>query len=206
MRFLALLTALIIFSFPAYAEEEEKSVIYQPEGCEFAITFPDEPYSSQRCNPGNPTQCSDFTSFTKVFGIEATVNFTVSCYPANENMYEQYSEEVMQATLKAMLSDQNLDIVETDSQTLPYAKQAVALGTGRIGNSDRLFSAQLWIGKKSVYTIEAELVGKQLDIADEMFMDIIGSFQHESEMDKKDEEKTKNAGTEKEKTQKNEAE
>lgn len=189
MRFLALFTALIIIAFPAYAEEEAKDVIYQPEGCEFAITFPDEPYSSQRCHPDDPLQCSDVTSFTKVFGIEATVNFTVSCYPADEKMYAQYSEEVIQATLKAMLSDQNLDTVETDSQTFPYAKQAVALGTGSIGNSDRLFTAQLWIGKKSVYTIEAELIGKQLDMADDMFMEIIGSFRHESEMEEEEEEK-----------------
>lgn len=170
------------FSFAHAEDAAPEKYIFQPEGCEFAITFPDEPYSRRQCNPDNPAQCTDITSYTKVFGIEATLNFDVTCYPVEEGMYDQFSEEVMRATLEAMLADRNLDEVETDAQTLPYAKQAVALGTGTSGQSDLIFTGQLWIGKKSIYTIEAELIGRQLDAADELFMDIIASIRHESQL------------------------
>lgn len=183
MKKLVLLLALGLLSLPAHAEESAtEKFVFQPEGCEFSIIFPDEPYSRRQCNPDNPAQCTDITSYTKVFGIEATLNFDVTCYPVKEGMYDQFSEEVMRATLEAMLSDRNIDEVETDAQTLPYAKQAVALGTGTSGQSDMIFTGQLWIGKKSIYTVEAELIGRQLDAADELFMDIIASIRHESQL------------------------
>lgn len=182
MKQFLLFLVLGVMSLPVHAEDAapEEKFVFRPEGCEFAITFPDEPYSRRQCNPGNPEQCTDITSYTKVFGIEATLNFDVTCYPAQDAMYDQFSEDVMRATLEAMLSERDLDEVETDARTFPYAKQAVALGTGLSGKSDMIFTGQLWIGKKSIYTVEAELVGRQLDTADEMFMEILGSIRHES--------------------------
>jgi hypothetical protein len=165
--------------FAAFADE----TLYAPEGCEFGIIFPDEPYIKQRCEPENPSRCNHITTFTHVFGVDATVNFNVTCYPAHEGMMERYTGEVMETTLAAMVNDQYLETIQTDFRTLPYGKQAVALGTGRKGNSDKIFAAQLWIGKKSVYTVEGELIGDQLDIADEMFAHILASIHHETEAD-----------------------
>ena len=177
------LAFLSFFTFPAFADE----VVFKPEGCEFAITFPEEPYTIRKCQPDNPEECSDFTSFTHVFGVDATVNIKVTCYPAESGMRERYSGDVMKVTLAGMVKDQNPETLQTDFQEFPFAKQAVALGTATEGNSDKIFAAQLWIGDKSVYTLQGEMIGAQLDEADEMFIGIMGSITHESNMKKKTE-------------------
>jgi hypothetical protein len=200
MKFFSFFLIFLLMGYAAIAEE----TLHAPPGCEFGIIFPDEPYTRQRCKPENPEDCDSITSFTKVFGIDATVNFNVSCASADEGMMEQFSGEVMKTTLAAMVNDQYLETIQTDFRTLPYAKQAIALGTGTKGNSDKIFAAQLWIGKKSVYTVEGELIGHQLDIADEMFANILTSIHHESEKpsDNQEEEKSSEQaenGAEKEK-------
>jgi hypothetical protein len=153
---------------------------YAPENCEFRMTFPGEPYKTRRCQADAPDVCRDMTSYTKVFGIDATVNVNVTCNKAEDKMYERYSGDVMQATLAAIMGENHLEDYQTGYQEFDVAKQAVLMGMGKTGSSDKIFIAQLWIGHKSVLSVEAELVGGPLEEADKMFSDILHSIRHES--------------------------
>lgn len=173
------MTLLLISAFHASAAAENYA--YAPDGCEFRMEFPGEPYNARKCSPDNPDICRDLTSFTKVFGMDATVNVNVSCNPAPPQMFEQYNADVMQATLSAMLGQSQLAEYQTAYQEFKdVAKEAVLLGMGTTGNSDRVYVAQLWIGHKSVFNVEAEVIGKQTPEADKMFAAILQSIRHES--------------------------
>lgn len=168
---------LLLCALPARADE----FAYAPDGCEFRMEFPGEPYRSQRCNPDLPDQCHDVTTYTKVFGMDATLNFHVTCNPVEEGMYGKYTGDILQATLEAMVGRNHLEEYQTGYQEMDVAKQAVILGIGKTGDNEKVYIAQLWIGHKSTFTVEAELIGDETTtVADEMFANILHSIRHES--------------------------
>lgn len=166
---------LLLCALPARAGEFS----YAPEGCEFRMEFPGEPYNSRRCAADDKSICREMTSYTKVFGLDATLNINVTCNPAEEGMYERYNGDVMQATLSAMLGQNQLEDYQTGYREFDAAKEAVLLGTGTTGNNNRILVAQLWIGHKSVFSVEAEIIGESPE-ADKMFGAIVDSIRHES--------------------------
>ncbi len=150
---------------------------FKPEGCEFSIEFPSEPFAAKKCDPAHPDDCHTITSFTKVFGMDATVDVTVTCNKADDKHYGEYTQEVMEQTLSALGAARQLDDYQTAWREDPLYKQAILLGSGSTGKSDKIYTSQLWIGHKSVFTMEAELIGNQLKEADDMFSGIIQSIQ-----------------------------
>lgn len=148
---------------------------FSPEGCEFAIKFPEKPYQSRRCDPVEPTRnCNTITSYTKVFGMSAAVDFNVTCYPADAGMYERYSDAVMQTTLLAMAKPLKLESFDTGYNEYKTAKMAVLLGGGKTETQqEMIYTAQLWIGQKSVFTLEAQLRGAHNEDSDRLFAEIL---------------------------------
>lgn len=161
----------LIFCLPASAEP----YTYSPEGCEFTVTFPSEPFTGRKCNPDNPDQCHEVVTFTKVFDVTASLNLSVICNPAEENMYERYSGDVMKTTLIAMAGRDKLEESETGFNEQPEFKMAYILGYGKKSDQDLIYNGQLWIGKTSVFSLEADIVGDYVDGADAMFAQILQS-------------------------------
>jgi hypothetical protein len=150
--------------------------VYSPEGCEFQVTFPEQPYNTQHCDPiEKGKNCSDMTSFTKVYGIDSTVTYNVSCTATDGDMYGKYDDNVMRTTLQGMTRTLNLDTSQTGFMPLKEAKMAVLLGSGKTenGQDDLIYTAQLWIGHKSVFTLEGQLRGKYQPDADRLFAEIL---------------------------------
>ena len=166
-----LLLIMMFFASPALAED----VIYSPDNCEFQVTLPSEPHKAQRCKPDAPEDCHAVTSFTHVFGLDATVDVRLTCNKAEDQMYERYSGDIMRATLEAMAGKNKLGEYESHYQEHDNAKQAVLIGSGASGNNNKIYMMQLWIGKTSVFTIEGELIGGPHEEADDMFADILKS-------------------------------
>jgi hypothetical protein len=148
------------------------------ENCDFSITLPGEPGTAHRCDPENPAKCSKILTYTKVYGLDATAMFNISCNPAEDGMYERYSTDVMKSTLQAMVGKGTLTQSETDAVENDNFKHAIVVGTGKEGEQDRLYSAQLWIGHSSVFTVEGEIVGFAGDEADKMFADVMSSVKY----------------------------
>lgn len=161
----------LMFSTPALADP----FVYSPEGCEFTITFPSEPMAGRKCNPDNPEQCHEVVTFTKVFDVTALLSMSVICNPAEDKMYERYSVDVMKTTLIAMAGRGKLDEYETGFNDKPEAKMAYILGYGKKGDQDLIYNGQLWIGHKSVFSLEADIAGDYVDGADALFAQILQS-------------------------------
>lgn len=172
--FWALALAGMSFFAPNVAHAE--AGIYNPPNCEFQVELPSEPYTVSKCNPDKPKDCHDVTTFTKVFGMTASVDITLTCNPAEKNMYETYSAPVMLKTLEAMVDHDSVDNYEKDVSVTDDVKRAVIIGSGTSGKQKKIYTVQLWIGHKSVFTIEGSLVGDYVAEADTMFADIVKSI------------------------------
>ena len=151
---------------------------YAPANCDFRIDFPSAPLKGKRCDPDDASRCNDVTTYTHVFALDATVDFTVTCNPAEPNMYEHYGGDVMRATLGGMVGKGKLDDFQTSYKQYDDAKQATLIGTGKQGVSDKIYIAQLWIGRKSVFTVEAQMLGADNDAANDMFAGILKSVRY----------------------------
>lgn len=174
MKWLKFVLPLLFLSAPAMADP----YTYSPEGCEFTITFPSEPFVGRKCNPENPEECHEVVSFTKVFDIAASLNLSVVCNPSSADMYTRYSGDVMKTTLIAMAGRGKLEQSETGYNDFHDAKMAFILGYGKKGDQDLIYNGQLWIGQKSIFSLEADIVGDYVDGADAMFAEILQSVRY----------------------------
>jgi len=154
--------------------QEVNSDTYAPDHCEFTITFPDAPYTTQRCDD-NGERCYNQISYTQVFDMQSTVNFRVLCNPIDEDIIDSYSGEVMEGTLRAMTKRAVVETYDTSFREEESYKQAGLVGQGKSGKLPTLYIAQLWIGKKSAFSVEAELIGEAANAPDKMFSDILKS-------------------------------
>lgn len=159
---------------PAEAEEDP-SVTYSPDFCEFGITFPESPYTVRRCEDDSKERCYDLVSYTQVYDMSSTVNFRVICNPVSPDVYKEYSAEVMELTLKALTKNSVVKQFESSFREEDTYKQAAVVGEGYVGRTPTIYIAQLWIGQQSALSVEAELIGNALPDADTLFSDVLKS-------------------------------
>ncbi len=173
MRSVAFSLALV-FLFSQMCLAEEATHLYSPDPCEFSIEFPSEPYTSKRCD--DDKKCYEQTSYTQVFeNLSSTVNFRVMCNPIDEKISKSYDETVMTATLKAMTKRSVVETFDVSYREEDGYRQAGLVGEGKSGKLSTLYIAQLWIGKKSAFSVEAELIGSAAPEPDKLFSDILKS-------------------------------
>lgn len=167
---------MLLFSPPALAEE----YTYSPEGCEFVITFPEEPRATQRCHDIIQDRCTLMASYTQVFEMDATLNFYVNCEPTERNMREDYTPDALRTMLLARPGVDNLEVYDVTYSETDNATTAALLGAGPSpgGQDPMVYVIQLWVGESSIFTLEAELIGKGHDEADTQFADILRSLHH----------------------------
>lgn len=173
-----LITMLLLLSFGVVHAAD---ITYTPEGCEFRMTLPEAPSTAEACNPDNPKECYRTGRFTRVYALDSMLKISTTCNAAEKGMMDRYSGEVMAFTLKTM-SKGKVDEPESGYQELAYAKQALIMGGKKLDDgTETLYMAQLWIGKKSVFTVEGEVTGAANDEADALFTAIMASIRHESQ-------------------------
>lgn len=186
---LALVGMTIVVGNSAHAEDEkpaevktetpakdpnDKSYRFAPDFCDFEITFPETPAIAKKCIPGN--ECYDVNSYTMVYDLQTTVDVSVTCTPSTPAAFERYNEGVMKAALAGMIETRGLQNHDTQYQEFENTKSGSLTGTGISGQSEKIYSAQLWIGKNSIFTVQAELIGEAHDKADASFRDILQSI------------------------------
>lgn len=158
--------------------ETPKGFTYSPEYCEFSTTFPEEPYTLHICDPEIKDKCYDELSYTQVFEMASTVRFRVVCNPADSSMFEKYSPEVMHATLKAMTHQHFVKEIDASARNEDGYKQAGLVAEGKEGLTDKIYIAQLWIGRQSVMSVEAEMIGAPVDSADALFSQLLANVHY----------------------------
>ncbi|HEU4837840.1 MAG TPA: hypothetical protein VFS88_00345 [Micavibrio sp.] len=161
---------------PADEGIEDKSYRFAPDFCDFEITLPEEPAVMQKCL--GDSGCFDVHSYTMVYDLQTTVDVSVTCNPSTPASFDKYNEAVMRAALAGMVENRNLETHEVrfmeDHKT--KTKSAALSGTGTTGRQEKIYTAQLWIGQNSVFTIQAELVGGAHEVADKSFSEILSSI------------------------------
>lgn len=158
--------------------EEPQGYTYSPDFCEFSATFPSAPYTSRRCEGDDQERCYDLVSFTQVYEMSATINLRVICNPVDSSVYKDYSREVMAATLRAMTRKTVVEEFNSGFREEDGYKQAGLAGGGTVGRMPMIYIAQMWVGKHSAMTVEAELIGQAHDAADTLFSDILKTIHY----------------------------
>tara|TARA_R110002095_G_scaffold42116_1_gene38581 strand:+ start:841 stop:1611 length:771 start_codon:yes stop_codon:yes gene_type:complete len=147
---------------------------YSPEYCDFVAGFPEEPLIIHHCEDENdPSTCFNLVSYTKVFGLSSTVKVEAICNPAGAEMYEHFTPETMEKTVRAMTKDKVVKEFKVDSRDEKEYRQSGLVAQGRQGLNDTLYIAQLWVANNSIMSVEAELMGEQTPEADELFANIL---------------------------------
>lgn len=165
---------------PTKSEEDDEEKVeapsprFAPDFCDFEITFPEPPAVAQKCVPNGG--CYTVNSYTMVYDLQTTVDVSVSCSPSTPARYKQYNEPVMKAAIAGMIQDQNLKNPDIQIKEYENTKSAAITGVGQKGMSEKIYSAQIWIGQNSVFTIQAELIGSTHEKADKTFRDILQSI------------------------------
>jgi hypothetical protein len=166
--------------------DESGGLRYTPPGCEFEITFPGAPFTTRRCHPTIKDQCELMTGFSKTYETFSTMNFYVKCQTNEENALNKYTMDAITTTLIARagtrLETTNLYHDETEK-----SRMAALLGAGPTAkdNESLLYIGQMWAGKSSVMTVEAEIIGLEHEPADQQFADILKTIQHIDDGDAK---------------------
>lgn len=190
LRWIPVFAGMSAFLFFGTPQALAEPYIFSPEECEFEATLPAAPYVTQRCSAADPTQCHAVTAFTKVFDVTATINVYLTCGKMEEAMFDRYSGDIMRTMLIAMAGQDRLEKYETGFDENGKHKTAVILGEGKTGpNKDpMIYTAQIWVGQRSAFTIEAELIGPEMPEADKIYADILESVKPRPATDKKQEE------------------
>jgi hypothetical protein len=174
---------LIFFTNPAHAEPTP----YSPDYCDFSITFPEAPYIEEKCDGGfDKNECYKRISYTKVYDLDATIKIGVICNPVDEKLKNSYNQDVMVATLEEITKSRVVEKFESSFTEEEKYKIAGLVGEGKMGVTPTIFIAQLWIGEKSIFSIEAELTGDPHKNADALFRDILKSVQFKESAAPKD--------------------
>jgi len=169
---------------PAEKAEDAKPApgLYAPDFCDFEITFPEAPYKAQHCTPDGKS-CYELDSYTMVYDLKTTVDFSVTCNPSTPASFQRFNEAVIKAALAGMVETKHLA-----NTTINFEEQKAKdtgagdvrigslTGTGVTGTEQKIYTAQMWIGQNSVFTVQAELVGVSQEQADKSFSEILKSI------------------------------
>lgn len=159
---------------PAETKPQDLPGYYSPDHCDFEITFPEKPYLTQKCMPDGKS-CYNLYSYTMVYDLRTTVDISVTCNPSTPADFKRYNEAVMKAAMAGMISERNLDNHTINFKEDAETKSAALSGTGITGTQPKIYTSQIWIGKNSVFTVQAELIGSEHKQADTVFSEILRS-------------------------------
>jgi hypothetical protein len=163
-----LILPLLLLSSPALAEP----FTFGPDDCEFQTTFPEKPFIEKKCSQ-NSADCTVVTTFTKAVGTSASTNFRVTCNPLDANEAGKYTPKIIEETLKKLVQSNNLIIYDIQSSKNDTYKSASAISVSQRDEKALVYNAQIWVGKKSIFTIEGEMIGDGNEVIQETFANIL---------------------------------
>lgn len=162
------LIPLLLASSPALSAP----FTYGPESCEFQITFPEKPFIETKCS-ADGKDCAEIVTYTKAIGSSASTNFRISCNPATKGELEKYTPEILEKTLKQMSKSAGLEPYDTRSSDDNGYKKASSLSLSERDGKAIIYNGQIWVGKTSIFTLEAEMLGEKNDEIQQIFADIL---------------------------------
>lgn len=168
MKQFFLFCSAIALSTPALAAP----FTYGPDNCEFQITFPEKPFIEKKCGQ-NVADCAEVVTFTKAVGAASSTHFRVTCNPLEPKDIEKYTPEIIAETLNQLVKSNNLIPYTSQSADENGYKSATTVSLAERDGKTVIYNGQIWIGKKSMFTIEAEMLGPKSDEVEKTFVDIM---------------------------------
>ena len=156
---------------PALAEP----YTYAPDGCEITTTFPEKPFFQTKCTgPENARDCAEIVTYTKTdTEAGASVNFRMSCRVQDQTELNKYTPEIVEETLRQMITSAGLEPFNIVSKAEDGFRKTSAISIGEKAGKADIFSGQIWIGKSSMFTLEAEMIGPKNDKLEAVFADVL---------------------------------
>lgn len=159
---------LLLLSTPALAEP----FTYGPENCEFQITFPEKPFIEKKCGQ-SVTDCAEVATYTKAVGANSSTNFRVTCNSLSPDEIQKYTTAVVEETLKQLVKSNNLIPYDSQSSDKDGYKSSSTISLSFRDDKAVIYNAQIWMGKKSMFTLEAEMIGEDNDEIQSIFASIL---------------------------------
>lgn len=149
---------------------------YAPETCEFQITFPEKPFIENKCTQNTKTattDCVEVVTFTKAVGIDSSTHFRVTCNKLDSEAVKTYTPEIIEETVSQLAKSNHLIPYDIKSDESNGYKNASILSLSERDGKSLIYNAQIWIGKKSMFTLEAEMLGASNEDIQSTFADIL---------------------------------
>ncbi len=166
---------LILFALaliPSLAKAEPYT--YAPDNCDMQITFPEKPFIEKKClTSGEKKDCTDIVTYKKIIPPDASVNFRVTCVGYDKKELDTYTNEVVEKTLNKLMKDQGMEAYDVSSDDADGIRRATSMSVGTKDDVPYIYSGQIWIGEKSMFTLEAQMKGAKNDEIDKTFASIL---------------------------------
>lgn len=168
---------------------------YSPQGCETEVSFPQAPQIQRKCSTGaKVNDCTDVVTYrvqrnnTSPFTLKqeknqhhddlpaSSLNIRVTCQIYAPERLNSFTDEVLKSALDQMLKEQNYETTrDIDIETVSDIRHASSISMGRQNGLDHIYTGQIWKGQKSLFTIEAQLVGPENEELIQRFFEILRS-------------------------------
>ena len=162
------MTILMFASLPALAAP----FTFAPENCDFQITFPEKPFIEQRCKE-DKKDCEDIATFTQTKDASA-ISFRVSCRPEKTEELKKIKSDDLKRILQDMAKTAGAAPFADDAASLEgNVLSAVTLAIGKRNERDLLYTGQIWVGSKSLFTLESEITGPDNEAINKTYSGIL---------------------------------
>lgn len=157
---------------------EEKEFVYSPEGCDFSVTFPQEPGNGRRCPSDPDLPCEEVARFTEIYSLKSSITAEMSCKVISEDVRKTYNKDVLETLLRGMARNAKPDEMGVFYKDMPNEKVQIAAISGMkdTGYTPAIYTAQIWVGEHSLLVFEGTLAGPENKTADDAFAKILGSL------------------------------
>lgn len=168
-----LMAAIFLVSSGGFASAEPFT--YAPDHCDMEVTFPEKPFIEKKCtSSGTKTECSDVVTFKKLAPPDTALNVRVTCVSHEKSVLDTYTPAVVEETLKRMTKDQNMEVYNIVSDLIDGLRGTTSTSIGTESDVSYIYTGQIWIGEKSLFTIEAKTTGENESI-DKIFAEVLES-------------------------------
>lgn len=169
---LPVVLACILCPDTVFSQDKAMAFTYAPEWCDFSVALPGVPEIIRHCDKTSLESgaCQNETArYAQAFGMQASLDFWVTCEPDSLGDPNAYDPELLKTTLEMITEDWDLDAHDVDFGNRGKVRVAVLSGHGRKGVSPAIFFAQMTVGPKSILTTKAVLSGEEHEEAGLLF-------------------------------------
>ncbi|MDY0028531.1 MAG: hypothetical protein RBR86_01170 [Pseudobdellovibrionaceae bacterium] len=175
MAFIYTLALSLFLVGTTLATAQAEPFVYAPENCDMRVGFPEKPIIEKKCiTHAEKQECTDVVTYKKIVPPHSSLTFRITCLEYPKVELNTYTPEIVEKTLNKLLKDQGLEPFDIQSETVDNMQRSTSMS---IGTDDEgiayMYSGQIWIGEKSLFTLEGNMKGPEEKSVEETFVSIL---------------------------------